>query len=88
MAKRRRRRRRSRPADRPLGGPMSLRIEPTPPDEEVPMRVLKEDPEEERVDFISAGPDGVILSYVGAEYRQWIRDGRPPMMQLTPAEVD
>ena len=77
----------TRRTDRPLGAPMSLRREEAAPPEEVPMRMLEENAEEEWVDFISVGPDGVVVSYEGEEYRQWVRDGRPPMMQQMPATV-
>lgn len=70
---------------RPLGQPTSLRVVAR----EEPMRLLKEYPDEERVDYISVGGlDAVILSYTGAEYRQWVRDGRPPMMQTVPVDDD
>ena len=50
-----------------------------------PMRVLEENPGEEWVDFIlHGGPDRVVLSHTGADYRRWVKAGRPPMYQEVP----
>ena len=52
------------------------------------MRLLEENPDEEWVDFISTrGPDRVVFSHEGAEYRKWVRDGRPPMYQEVPDDA-